>query len=254
MATPTEEDLEQAVKAGQTDLAAEIALALGRDPETARARAFNMLAWGVDSETFPSLEQIKEMQQHNALRAVTRIMDEHGGKRTCTSPYRLLHSKDYAGGPVDRRDWPWIAETLVLGDALTDDAAREFVVDAWSRSEFPESNLSTERWLEIFHHVGFLTDQDPDDLDEGEEPFGPPTATMRLYRGAAPQYARGMAWTTSPGKARWYAERFPADDDHFDEGRVYTAMVEPWRVLARFGARGESEIVIDPTDLEIDEA
>ncbi len=70
-----------------------------------------------------------------------------------------------------------------------------------------------------------------------------PTTSWRLYRGHDVGHMRGMAWTTSRAKARWFADRFyevrPATF-------VFEATIPPHAVLATIAGRNENEVVVNP--------
>lgn len=67
---------------------------------------------------------------------------------------------------------------------------------------------------------------------------------VTIYRGSRreePEDDLGLSWTTSKGKARWYATRFFAD------GYVFTATVAREQVLAVFAGEGNEIIVLPHT-------
>jgi hypothetical protein len=69
-----------------------------------------------------------------------------------------------------------------------------------------------------------------------------------LYRGATALRNDGMAWTSS----REIAEKFATGRLRGRElGEVWTANVEPWRLLAKVADRDEHEYVVNTDELEI---
>lgn len=261
---------------GQPDPVAEFEAAMAaRDGQRARmlledlppqeqaqnfARAFNMLAFGVDRDTVLSLEEMKEVNEECAQRAVAHIVDEHGGNQSCDNPRTILYDARIAGGPIHERDAPWICYRLVADQALTPKAAREMARWAWTMCEFPEANFDSYGWHFVFRMIrgdgdGPVTDIDAEDWDEmtrRERALLLPTEPVRLYRGAVTSRSAGMAWTGDRDRAEWFARRWDGLSE--ERGAVYTALVEPERVYARFTGRREDEYVIDTIDLAITEA
>lgn len=227
------------------------------DKQTAMLRAFNMLAYGIDRATPLGLEEVKDLNEQCAERGVNHIIARHGSQRTCDEPLAILYDTDITGGPIHVRDAPWICYRLVVSESLTPEAARSLAAWAWTMCEFPEANFEPDGWRLVFWTLsrdgrGILTDADPDhDRDPNRPPLDVPDAPVRLYRGAVAARADGMTWTGSHERATWFAERFNGALD--DTARVYTAVVEPHRIYARFDGRGEDEYVIDTRGLAIDE-
>jgi hypothetical protein len=60
-----------------------------------------------------------------------------------------------------------------------------------------------------------------------------PAGPLSIYRGATRGRARGMAWTTDPDKARWFADRFSglAGQGPFRAAHVYTVTAPPAAIL-----------------------
>ena len=66
-----------------------------------------------------------------------------------------------------------------------------------------------------------------------------------VWRGASPEYKVGMSWTLDREKAMWFAEH------RWTGARVFQTVVKKTNVLAHFLSRDESEIVVDPRELDI---
>ena len=65
---------------------------------------------------------------------------------------------------------------------------------------------------------------------------------VTIYRGCRTAAAvKGMSWTLSEEKARWFAARFSGEDG----GLVYQAKVKKGDVIAYLSERDEEEIVVD---------
>jgi hypothetical protein len=70
-------------------------------------------------------------------------------------------------------------------------------------------------------------------------------AEFPVYRGFQGRGRRGLSWTTSRATAEWFARRFEVLD-RLGEPQVVSGVARKEDVLAYFGGRGESEVVIDP--------
>jgi hypothetical protein len=119
------------------------------------------------------------------------------------------------------------------------------IADTWVSAEFPAQILDIDLWLGMFFDT---FDFDEYLLDEGEihlkhdlpEP-------LTLWRGALPDFAEGMSWSSNKEKAEWFAHRLDHDDN---VGVLYEATIDTGLVLAKFDGRGEFEYVIDVTSLD----
>ena len=90
-----------------------------------------------------------------------------------------------------------------------------------------------QKIIHLFREMGFFSDNG----------WAAPTQPMPLWRGGSPH---GMSWTLARRTAEFFTSRYP--------GRpraLYRAVAPPNAVLAVFmDARGESEVVVDPTMLQ----
>ena len=107
----------------------------------------------------------------------------------------------------------------------------------WSDAEMP-SQFSQQKLIGMFKRAGYLTDE--------EDSRFRPTGDIPVFRGVQKEeFSRGMSWTTSPQKARWFALRW----NIVGTGYVYAATAPPESQLAFFSGRGEQEVVVDPQHL-----
>lgn len=193
------------------------------------------------------LEEMKRLQYEAALIAVRDCLRTHGDSQSCENfMNEFWYGSNGVFGTHDR-DLPWATAEVIAGRCLTPQGSRELIVQAWTGPEFPEANLTQDLWLGIFGTVGFIADDDEDGQQEA-----PPDAPMRLWRGAIPSRARGMAWTSNRSRAEWFATRLDGVSSR-ERGALWTATAPPNTILARFTRRGEDEFVLDPRNLAIEE-
>lgn len=210
-------------------------------PDPAERAAFErMLASPSFAFSQLPLEEQKRLTHEAAVDAAARFVadphayDDADGE---PDPMRAFYELGHLSAT---RDLPAFALLVLMSRVLDEGTERDLAVFAWRAPEFPEGGDGA-LWRETWRRLGFCSDME-------DEPA--PTETMRLYRGAVPRHKRGMAWTEDLDRARWFARRFPKSE-HFGQGRVYVADVEPRRVFARISGRGEEEWVIDTQGLAI---
>ena len=125
-------------------------------------------------------------------------------------------------------------------EGLLPEGADALVGDVWSMAEFPCRMLELWQWEEMFQWSGYRHDGRPAER---------PADALTLYRGAPARHRGGLAWTASREMAEWFATR---NRDQFGwDAKVWTAAVEPWRLLAHIDDRREEEYVVDTVDLDI---
>ena len=108
------------------------------------------------------------------------------------------------------------------------------VAPAWDWCGAPMTVLTRERWIALFEAAGYTHEHQP-----GEPPVDP----VRLYRGSDRPGEFGMCWSLNIDVARWLAASYA-------DGWVWTAEVEPWRLLAFMAAGYEDQYGVDTTGLE----
>jgi hypothetical protein len=128
--------------------------------------------------------------------------------------------------------------------AITADVLAATAGMAWSMSEFPEPQLGSARWLELFSAAGFTI---------GGERASRPTEPVQLYRGSVPSRRRGMSWTPH----LHVAERFARSEDDDDSlvgrrrGRVYKTLAPPEAILCIGYWRDENEHILDAREIPV---
>ncbi len=154
--------------------------------------------------------------------------------------YPSAEDVEIAGGRLGRNSYPALVADLNLEGLLDAAAAAVVVPSAWSDVEFPNRALDEDTWGRLFELAGYTGDG---------VPAARPSEPLKLWRGAVPAHRAGWSWTDLPAVAEWFAAR----PHNFGEGRIWTARVEPGRLLARITHQrpGESEYVVDARGLPI---
>jgi uncharacterized protein len=161
----------------------------------------------------------------------------------------LVTAGDFLGAlykvrPEDRTMmlWSWSAAGY-----LDDAQLRGMLAEAWALGTDDAFGLSTlpppemhsyerELWLELFERAGYVSDTD--EKLEG---------VLSVYRGVAgKRHRRGLSWTLSLDRARWFARRY---GHWFGNPLVYEATVDARDVLAFIVDRNEQQVVVHPDKL-----
>lgn len=192
-------------------------------------------AYGFPRDGGPlTLDQMKEGELNNALRAAEQLIEEHQGLRD-------LNPGDYfkywLKRPTHDRDLPVFAWHTLGHHCYTNDGIKDLVSDAWNLPEFPEGNYGTAIWHSMFDMSG------PIHCDNEGIRALEVTEVPTLYRGAIQSRRRGMAWTSDRDKAEWFAKRLQIGHVGGHVWRLDKVPVD--RVFARFDTRNEDEWVID---------
>lgn len=119
---------------------------------------------------------------------------------------------------------------------LPEDKLKELLPEIWVLCEWPVQFADYGEWLEIFHVVGYCS-------DDGTEC---PTETLTVYRAATQFYLQGLAWTNNLETVKWFNDR-----NHlfgWKDSRIYRTMVSPENILGMFNERKENEVIIHPPE------
>lgn len=84
--------------------------------------------------------------------------------------------------------------------------------------------------------------------DEEREALEAMPDEVEVYRGSCPHNQLGWSWTTDLEKARWFAGRSVGDTTRY----VSVVTVPKSSIIGYLTGRGESEVVIDPDDIDGD--
>lgn len=150
-----------------------------------------------------------------------------------------LGCRDWMRESLDLLDGPAVAVELdrlrLVGD-LPRGVAVEFVAEAWDLCPWPMSVLTRASWVALFGVAGYTREL---------VPAPRPRVALRLFRGSDPAGVEGLCWSESRDVARWMAGRFAV-------GVVWSAVVEPWRLLAYLDEGWEQQHVVDTTGLQVE--
>lgn len=122
---------------------------------------------------------------------------------------------------------PALLADLDAAGRLTDDLLVSSVASVWERSPYPQAVADLDLWAGWFARTGYVLD--------GHKPghgrrIPRPHAALTLYRGSVPERRADWSWTPQ----RKIAERYAFGGiEGRPEGAVWTAHVEPDRLLAR---------------------
>ena len=116
--------------------------------------------------------------------------------------------------------------------------------DAWIRSENPndDPNLPQSKLVEMFASADnsyLMTSEEKQIYDELP-------SVVTVYRGVTSYNSENitaLSWTLDKDVAGWFSKRFEED------GTVYQANIHKNHILAYFGGRNESEVIVDPNFL-----
>lgn len=118
----------------------------------------------------------------------------------------------------------------------------EFLAEMWVRVEYPNN-------CPYFAHCSFVRafiNADKKILMDNKERrvLKNLPEEVVVYRGVKPNAKiKALSWTLSYDTAKWFADRFEKN------GTVYRARIKKNDILAYFEGRGESEVVVNPTNL-----
>lgn len=122
---------------------------------------------------------------------------------------------------------------------LLSDEAYRLTGSVWCDAEFPSQALTEDEWSVLFERAGYCVDGVPSQR---------PTAPLRLWRGSVEERRLDWSWTDDIEVARQFAAGGLLGRA---KGHVWTALVEPYRLLARNNYRNEGEFVVNTRGLGV---
>lgn len=125
---------------------------------------------------------------------------------------------------------------------LSDYDYSSFLSSMWTIVEFPnvDDNITAPEFVKIFRRADRTLLMDEDE----QKQYSDLPEEITVYRGIRGRGSlKALSWTTDIAQAEWFAKRWDKN------GKVYSATVDKEDVLAVFASRGESELVVDYTEL-----
>lgn len=121
----------------------------------------------------------------------------------------------------------------------------EILGDAWviSESANQDANVTKKELLKLFKLADKSTLMSESEL----EIFNDFEDSIVVYRGVSTKNKsniKALSWTTSFGKAKWFADRWG------EKGKIYSATINKENILAYFDRKGEDEVIVDFTQLQ----
>lgn len=143
-------------------------------------------------------------------------------------------------GRVGRVDRPALLFDAWYSEKIDRSTLTAVIGNVWSDAEYPNQNLDTESWRDLFGQAGYTVDGKA--VDRPAEP-------IRLWRGSVPERQADWSWSAD----RTVAERFAAGIRGRKPGRLYTVTAPPEALLCANNGRDEAEYVVDTHGLDIRE-
>ena len=120
----------------------------------------------------------------------------------------------------------------------------ELLWDAWVTSEYAhlDANVSKTQLLNLFKTAdkkALMSESELETYNEFED-------SVVVYRGVGSRNKnniKALSWTTSFGKAKWFAERW-------EKGTIYSAVIDKENILAYFDRKNEFEAIVDFNKLQ----
>ena len=117
--------------------------------------------------------------------------------------------------------------------------------DIWVISEYAnqDANVTKKQMLKHFKNA----DKSILMTESEQETFAELDDIVVVYRGVSTKNKnniKALSWTTSFGKAKWFAERWG------DKGTVYSATIGKENIFAYFDRKNEDEVVLDYNALQ----
>lgn len=129
---------------------------------------------------------------------------------------------------------------MIKEKIITKKECGNFLAEHWTIIE----NLSTDTNVKKAAALSWIRAADKDKLmDKGElKKYNAFPEILTVYRGCGTMKAlRGMSWTLSEEKARWFADRFATGQG----GVTYRAKIRKEDIVAYMNNRGEQEVIVD---------
>ena len=172
------------------------------------------------------------------------------------NPTNLTRWRQHVGEQIDQSETAYEIFLLInksyylaflkyAAPALSENDLGQMLSSAWILNEMPnqDPNISKGELVNLFRSVSLEYLMDKEEFQQYQELEDPVT----IYRGVTSYNAKNisaLSWTLDRDTAEWFAHRFG------EEGTVYEAQIQKSHILAFFGGRNESEVIVDPKHLE----
>jgi len=129
----------------------------------------------------------------------------------------------------------------LIKEDITPEKLGELLSWVWVQTEFPNQN-GVDRWIKLFQRVCRSTLMTSEELEK----YNDLPDKVVVYRGLQSDKTkvRGMSWTLSIDKAKWFACRWQR------VGEVYSAIIRKDGIFAYLNGRGEEEVVVNSRRLK----
>lgn len=160
---------------------------------------------------------------------------------------REAWAHEYWGDAAGYADWAPVARLLPAAWAageIDPEQLAPLLRSAWLRIWPFDAVLAAKEWRALFDAVGYR-----EDIASRPRPSRP----LRLYRGACAARRSGWSWTPDLSLAAKFTRYAASSCGRSARAAVWTAEVQPFRLLARYDDAGAAhEYVIDTECLVIE--
>ena len=123
---------------------------------------------------------------------------------------------------------------------LSSEEFSDLLGDAWVTSEYAnlDENVTKKQLLKLFKDADKSKLMSEDELETFED-FEDEVVVYRGVGSGNKNNIKALSWTTSFGKAKWFAERWGKG------GKIYAATISKENILAYFDRKNEDEVIVD---------
>ena len=123
---------------------------------------------------------------------------------------------------------------------LSKEEFSDLLGDAWVTSEYAnlDENVTKKQLLKLFKSADKSKLMSEDELETFEN-FEDEIVVYRGVGSGNKNNIKALSWTTSFGKAKWFAERWGKG------GKIYSATISKENILAYFDRKNEDEVIVD---------
>lgn len=115
----------------------------------------------------------------------------------------------------------------------------EVLLEVWTT--VPTARIPSDKWVAMFRETGFIS---------APTRRSAPATPLKLWRGSTRHGWRRLAWSQRKETGAWFAWRIPQVGDA-KCGVLFEATLDPGDILGVTDERGEFEVIVDPSRLEL---